>query len=162
VQVILHVHDEVVNKACAPHPGGHGDENPPPYARERAQRLRIHQLEIVGAHHAAPSEECEGLPADAPELALAKLLDESQKRNYEKWPIFGRFINPNYYAWSSYEEEIGFLTQSLRITEEALACYQANLAQGIVERFLARPAEPSRLIALEHVASEASGTGAQG
>jgi len=37
---------------------------------------------------------------------LAALLQESQKRNYEKWPILGRAINPNYFVGSSYEEEV--------------------------------------------------------
>lgn len=40
---------------------------------------------------------------------LAALLDEAQKRNFEKWPIMGRPINPNYFVGASYDQEIGFL-----------------------------------------------------
>jgi hypothetical protein len=40
---------------------------------------------------------------------LAALLQESQKRNYEKWPIMGRAINPNYFVGSSYEEEVTWM-----------------------------------------------------
>ena len=40
---------------------------------------------------------------------LAALLQEAQKRNYEKWPILGRAINPNYYTFSTYDEEVGWL-----------------------------------------------------
>lgn len=40
---------------------------------------------------------------------LASLLQEAQKRNYEKWPILGRTINPNWYTFSTYEEEVGWL-----------------------------------------------------
>ena len=40
---------------------------------------------------------------------LAALLDESQKRNFEKWPIMGRPINPNYLVGATYEQEIGML-----------------------------------------------------
>ena len=40
---------------------------------------------------------------------LAALLEEAQQRNYEKWPILGRAINPCYYTFSSYEEEVGWL-----------------------------------------------------
>ena len=40
---------------------------------------------------------------------LAALLQESQKRNYEKWPILGRPINPNYFVGSSYEEEVTWM-----------------------------------------------------
>jgi hypothetical protein len=40
---------------------------------------------------------------------LAALLDESQKRNFEKWPIMGRPINPNYLVGATYEQEIAML-----------------------------------------------------
>ena len=40
---------------------------------------------------------------------LAALLQEAQKRNYEKWPILGRAINPNYYTFATYDEEVGWL-----------------------------------------------------
>ena len=37
---------------------------------------------------------------------LAALLQESQQRNYEKWPILGRGINPAYFIGATYEEEV--------------------------------------------------------
>ncbi len=40
---------------------------------------------------------------------MAALLDESQKRNFEKWPILGRPINPQWYAFATYEEEVGWV-----------------------------------------------------
>jgi hypothetical protein len=40
---------------------------------------------------------------------LAAQLQESQKRNYERWPILGRPINPNYFVGSSYEEEVTWM-----------------------------------------------------
>ena len=40
----------------------------------------------------------------------ADKLDESQKRNFERWPILGRWIWPNYFVAETYEEEINFLT----------------------------------------------------
>ena len=40
---------------------------------------------------------------------LAALLQEAQKRNYERWPILGRPINPEYFAGSSYDEEIAWM-----------------------------------------------------
>jgi hypothetical protein len=45
---------------------------------------------------------------------LAALLDESQKRNYEKWPILGRPINPNYFVGSSYEEEVSWMKKFIQ------------------------------------------------
>jgi len=40
---------------------------------------------------------------------MATLLQESQKRNFEKWPILGRGINPNYFIGATYEEEVTFM-----------------------------------------------------
>ena len=40
---------------------------------------------------------------------LAALLNEAQKRNFEKWPILGRPVNPNYFVGSSYEEEVSWM-----------------------------------------------------
>ena len=40
---------------------------------------------------------------------LAALLQESQKRNFEKWPIMGRAINPNYLVGATYEQEVAML-----------------------------------------------------
>jgi len=40
---------------------------------------------------------------------LAMLLDEAQKRNFEKWPILGRPVNPNFFVGSSYEEEVTWM-----------------------------------------------------
>jgi hypothetical protein len=40
---------------------------------------------------------------------LATLLQESQKRNFEKWPIMGRPINPNYFVGATYDQEISML-----------------------------------------------------
>jgi len=40
---------------------------------------------------------------------LAALLQESQKRNFERWPILGRPVNPNYFVASSFEEEVSWM-----------------------------------------------------
>jgi hypothetical protein len=40
---------------------------------------------------------------------MAASLQEAQKRNFEKWPILGRSINPNYFVGSSFEEEVNFM-----------------------------------------------------
>ena len=40
---------------------------------------------------------------------LTGLLQEGQKRNYEKWPIIGRPINPNYFVGSSYDDEVAWM-----------------------------------------------------
>jgi len=39
----------------------------------------------------------------------AGLLEEAQKRNFEKWPIIGEEVWPNWYVGNSYTSEINFL-----------------------------------------------------
>ena len=40
---------------------------------------------------------------------MAALLQEAQKRNYERWPILDRVINPNFYVHSTYEQEVDWV-----------------------------------------------------
>jgi hypothetical protein len=37
------------------------------------------------------------------------LLDESKTRNFEKWPVLGVWIWPNYYVGQTYTDEINYL-----------------------------------------------------
>ncbi len=41
--------------------------------------------------------------------ANAALLQEAQKRNFERWPILGSAINPNWFAGDTYEEEVKWM-----------------------------------------------------
>jgi hypothetical protein len=41
--------------------------------------------------------------------AMAQLLHESQERNFAKWEIIGRDVNPNYFVGNSYEEEVDWM-----------------------------------------------------
>ncbi len=45
---------------------------------------------------------------------IAALLQESQKRNFERWPILGRAVNPNYFVGSSYEEEVAWMKKYIQ------------------------------------------------
>ncbi len=45
---------------------------------------------------------------------LATLLEESQRRNFEKWPILGRPVNPNYFVGSSYAEEVSWMKKFIQ------------------------------------------------
>jgi hypothetical protein len=45
---------------------------------------------------------------------LATLLEESQRRNFEKWPILGRPVNPNYFVGSSYAEEVNWMKKFIQ------------------------------------------------
>jgi len=41
--------------------------------------------------------------------SLVQLLDESKTRNFEKWPVLGTWVWPNYFVGQTYEQEISFL-----------------------------------------------------
>ncbi len=41
--------------------------------------------------------------------STAQYLDESQERNFTKWPILGEYVNWNYFVGETYEEEIDYL-----------------------------------------------------
>jgi hypothetical protein len=40
---------------------------------------------------------------------LAELLAEAQERNFERWPILGRHVNPNKYVGQTYEDEVRWM-----------------------------------------------------
>jgi hypothetical protein len=42
---------------------------------------------------------------------LAALLDEAQARNFERWPILGAAINPNWFAGDTYAEEVRWMKE---------------------------------------------------
>jgi hypothetical protein len=44
----------------------------------------------------------------------AKLLDEAQVRNFERWPILGSYVWPNWFIANSYQEEINWMKNWLK------------------------------------------------
>lgn len=46
--------------------------------------------------------------------ALAAQLNEAQARNFQRWPILGRQVEPNYYVGQTYRDEINWLKQWMR------------------------------------------------
>ena len=42
---------------------------------------------------------------------LAALLGEAQARNFRRWPIMGRRVNPNDYVGNTYEDEVKWMKQ---------------------------------------------------
>ena len=45
----------------------------------------------------------------------ARLLDTAQRTNFERWPILGEYIWPNRFVGNSYEYEINYLKQWLKV-----------------------------------------------
>jgi hypothetical protein len=43
--------------------------------------------------------------------SMAQLLDEAQKRNFERWPILGTYVWPNAFIGQTYSEELSYLKQ---------------------------------------------------
>ena len=43
--------------------------------------------------------------------AMATLLQESQVRNFEKWPILGVTVSPNWYVGDTYAEEVNWMKE---------------------------------------------------
>jgi hypothetical protein len=43
--------------------------------------------------------------------SIAQLIDEAQKRNFERWPILNSYVWPNSYVGGSYEMELYYLKQ---------------------------------------------------
>ncbi len=44
----------------------------------------------------------------------AELLDEAQQRNFQRWPILGEYIWPNYYIGDTFTDEIQYLKSWIR------------------------------------------------
>lgn len=45
--------------------------------------------------------------------AMTRQLHESQGRNFERWPILGKGVNPNWYVGETYEEEVNWMKEWL-------------------------------------------------
>jgi hypothetical protein len=43
--------------------------------------------------------------------SMAAYLDESQQRNFQKWPILGQYVDWNFFIGQTYQEEIDFLKE---------------------------------------------------
>lgn len=57
--------------------------------------------------------------------SIASVLQESQQRNYARWPILGTYVWPNYFIGQTYADEINFLKKWLL---DRLAWMDADLA----------------------------------
>ena len=41
--------------------------------------------------------------------SIALLVDQSKTRNFQKWPILGQYVWPNYFVGNTYQEEVNYL-----------------------------------------------------
>jgi hypothetical protein len=56
----------------------------------------------------------------------ASLLNESQTRNFQRWPILGEWVWPNYYYGNTYQEEVNWFRNW---TQQRLNWIDANISQ---------------------------------
>jgi hypothetical protein len=90
--------------------------------------------------------------------SLAGVIAEARARNFERWPIFGTYVWPNYYISTSYEDEIlyikGWIVRRFNWMDNELAAYVTNvhersstmpLASGLVQNY-PNPFNPSTVI----------------
>ncbi|MFN8345790.1 MAG: CotH kinase family protein [Spirosomataceae bacterium] len=56
----------------------------------------------------------------------AALLNESQARNFQRWPILGEWVWPNYYYGNTYQEEVDWFKNW---TQQRLNWLDANISQ---------------------------------
>ena len=69
---------------------------------------------------------------------MAQQLNEAQARNFQRWPILGRYINPNYYVGNSYDEEVRWMKRWIQnriawIDSQFLATPSCSLKDGPVD-----------------------------
>jgi hypothetical protein len=52
--------------------------------------------------------------------SLTTVVDQSKVRNFQRWPVLGEYVWPNYYVGNTYEEEVTFLKNWLNSRIEYL------------------------------------------
>ncbi len=66
-------------------------------------------------------------------------LDESQKRNFKRWPILGKWVWPNAYIGESYIDEINYLKKWLKERLLWIDAYMLSLNSDISENGTGKP-----------------------
>lgn len=75
---------------------------------------------------------------------IAKALGEAQKRNFERWPILGKPVTPNYFYGETYEEEVDLMKEWLR---KRLEWIDAQFVPSPVLSLAQKDSAPSTLTA---------------
>lgn len=82
---------------------------------------------------------------------IAQSLGEAQKRNFERWPILGKLVTPNYFYGETYEEEVDLMKEWLRkrlewINAQFVSSPVLNLADKGNAPWALTASDPSREI----------------
>jgi hypothetical protein len=68
--------------------------------------------------------------------SLTTLLDEAKTRNFQKWPILGEYVWPNYYVGNTYPEEISYLKSWIKRRVEWMDKQFPQSPDGVDEEVL--------------------------
>lgn len=69
---------------------------------------------------------------------MASLLKEAQARNFQRWPILGRTVHPNWYVGRSYQDEVQWMKQWIQnrlawIDQQFPSAPAFGINEGLVE-----------------------------
>ena len=82
---------------------------------------------------------------------LALLLEESQTRNFQRWPILGERVTPNYYSGATYQDEVKWMKNWI---QQRIAWIDGQFLQAPVPRRKAGPQNSGPTLSLHAPAGE--------
>lgn len=63
--------------------------------------------------------------------ATVTMLDDAQERNFQRWPVLGEYVWPNYYVGNTYEQEVTWLKNWIADRLEWLDTYLPGLVTAV-------------------------------
>jgi hypothetical protein len=69
--------------------------------------------------------------------SVVAVLDDAQKRNFERWPVLGEYVWPNYYVGETYEEEVDWLKNWITARLQWLDTYLPGIVTAAPEELQA-------------------------
>lgn len=63
--------------------------------------------------------------------SITAVLDDAQERNFERWPVLGEYVWPNYYVGNTYEQEVAWLKDWIASRLEWLDTYLPGLVTAV-------------------------------
>jgi hypothetical protein len=58
------------------------------------------------------------------------VLDESQQRNFQRWPVLGEYVWPNYYVGNTFQQEVDWLKNWIDQRMDWLDVHIQNVVTG--------------------------------
>lgn len=98
--------------------------------------------------------------------SVALALNESQQRNFQRWPVLGEYVWPNYYVGSTFQQEVDWLKNWIGQRMDWLDVHMQNVVTGTSDEindfhFKAFPNPFADAIAVEYTLTQSSNTSMQ-